>query len=361
MINKKYFDRLVREMKKTDCEAVLVAPSQELKFLIGHSPSAGARFEGLFVLRDGQYFHICPLLSEEEMGEILEPALVHGWSDGEGYLPTVEACARKYDLYAKTIAVNQFARAFHILEIAEKGIMQFQSGKNMMEEMRIIKDEEEMENLRVASSYADEVFSELLTFIEPGMTEKDIKQKIQDAFSKKGVQGGGLVAVGPNASMPHYNRDDRVIKEKDLVLMDFGCSYKGMMSDITRTVFVGEVSKKQRQVYEIVKNANEVAIEAIAVGKRACDIDKVARDIIENAGYGDYFLSRLGHGIGYVGHEAPDIKGSNTRRLETGMAFSIEPGIYLPKDFGVRIEDIVLMGPAGVEVLNSAPKEIIVL
>lgn len=286
---------------------------------------------------------------------------VYSWSDGDGYLETVERCARHYGLTGKKVAANQYARAVHILEIAAAGSLEFVSGRVLMEEMRIIKDAGEMENLRIASRYADEVFAELLPFIRPGMAEKEVRDKIRTCFREKGLAGSGLVAVGPNASKPHYNGSNRVIQERDLVLVDYGCTYNGMYSDITRTVFMGEPTEKQRQVYEIVKQANEEAIAAIQPGAKACDIDHVARSIITAAGYGDYFLSRLGHGIGYAGHEAPDIKGSNPRRLETGMAFSIEPGIYLPGEFGVRIEDIILMGPNGVEILNKAPKSLIVL
>ncbi len=361
MLNQKYFARLTAELNKTDCAAVLVAPSPEMHFLLGHSPSVTERFEALFVLRDGSYFYICPLLSQEEMGEILDPKRIHSWSDGDGYLGTVDRCARQYGLRGQKVAANQYARAVHVLEIAAAGSMEFVSGRVLMEEMRIIKDAEEMECLRVASRYADEVFTELLAFIRPGMTEKDVRDKIRAAFRARGVAGDGIVAVGPNASKPHYNRSDRVIQPQDLVLMDYGCTYHGMYSDITRTVFVGEPTGKQRQVYGIVLEANLAAIAAIRTGALASDIDRVARSIITAAGYGEYFLSRLGHGIGYAGHEAPDIKGSNPRRLETGMAFSIEPGIYLQGEFGVRIEDIILMGPDGVENLNRAPKDLIVL
>jgi Xaa-Pro dipeptidase len=360
-VNQKYFDRLLSQLEKTDYAGVLVAPSAEFQFLVGHTPSMGARFEGLFVLRDGRYFHICPLLSQEEMSELLGAESVHAWSDGDGYLGTVDDCADLYGLRGQTIAVNQHTRAFHVLEIAEAGIMQFTSGKVLMEEMRIIKDSEEMENLRVASRLADDVFQDLLAFIQPGMTEKDVINEIRASFRKRGVAGHGMVAVGANASKPHYNRSDRIIGVQDLVLMDYGCVYNGMYSDITRTVFVGQPTEKQKEVYKIVKEANEAAIQAIRLGVKASEIDAVARNIIAEAGYGEYFLSRLGHGIGYAGHEAPDIKGSNHRQLETGMAFSIEPGIYLPGEFGVRIEDIILMGPDGVENLNHAPKDLIVI
>ena len=360
-MNQKYFDRLLNELTKTDFAGVLITPSAEFQFLVGHTPSLGARFEGLFILRDGRYFHICPLLSQEEMGALLGAERVHAWSDGDGYLDTVANCAEHYGLKGQTIAVNQHTRAFHVLEIADAGIMQFASGKVLMEEMRIIKDSEEMENLRVASRLADEVFTDLLDYIQPGMTEKDIINEIRASFRKRGLQGHGMVAVGANASMPHYNRSDRVIGAQDLVLMDFGCIYNGLYSDITRTVFVGQPTEKQREVYRIVKEANEAAIQAIELGAKASEIDAVARNIIAAEGYGDFFLSRLGHGIGYAGHEAPDIKGSNHRQLETGMAFSIEPGIYLPGEFGVRIEDIILMGPEGVEVLNQVSKDIFVI
>jgi Xaa-Pro dipeptidase len=360
-MNQKYMGRLIESLNQTAYDGVLVAPSGELKFLLGHSPSVGERFEGLFVKRDGTFFYICPLLSQEEMTEILDPKVVYSWSDGDGYLDTVAEAIKKYGLAGGFIAVNQYTRAFHVLEMEAAGIARFTSGRVLMEEMRIIKDSDEMECLRIASRLADEVFSDLVAFIRPGQTEKVIRDFIRTSFQKRGVSGDGMVALGANASKPHYNRNDAVVQSNDLVLLDYGCTYQGLYSDITRTIFVGDPTPRQRDVYNIVLRANEEAILAIHEGATASEIDRVARKIIEDEGFGPYFLSRLGHGIGYAGHEAPDIKGSNHRKLEKGMAFSIEPGIYLPGEFGVRIEDIILMGPSGVEVLNKATKEIIVV
>ena len=143
--------------------------------------------------------------------------------------------------------------------------------------------------------------------------------------------------------------------------MDFGCVYKGMYSDMTRTVFFGEASTKQREIYQYVLAANQAGEQAAVAGAYIPEVDKAARSIIEEAGYGADFITRLGHGIGYMIHEGPDIKKNNKRSLLPGMAFSIEPGIYLSGDFGVRIEDIVLVSENGNEILNQSSKELIIL
>ena len=176
-----------------------------------------------------------------------------------------------------------------------------------------------------------------------------------------GTDPWSIVASGPNSSYPHYTGYGRIIGEQDIIVLDFGCAYHGLYSDMTRTVFVGGITDKQREIYNLVFQAN-AAGEATAVKDAFIpQVDKAARDVINNAGYGDYFFTRLGHGIGYMIHEGPDIKKNNDRPLQTGMAFSIEPGIYLGGEFGVRIEDIVLVTDNGNEILNKSTKELIII
>lgn len=173
-----------------------------------------------------------------------------------------------------------------------------------------------------------------------------------------------IVSFGANASYPHYmvSGEGAVLQEKDVLLTDFGCSYHGFQSDMTRTVFIGEPTEEEAKIYDIVLKANLAGEAAVKEGAYIPEIDKAARKVIEDAGYGQYFTTRLGHGIGYQVHESPEIKQSNRRNLEKGMAFSIEPGIYIPGVIGIRVEDIVVINEHGErEILNKVPKEMKVI
>lgn len=365
MFNTKFFNKLLSVMKKDDVAAMLIAPSSDLEFLMGFSPHMDERFQGLFVLNDGRYFYVVPKLNREEIANVLgEESPIYAWDDGEGFLCKVKEGFNNFDLVNKTIGVNGSTKAVSILDIRNALDVNFINGNEILEEIRIIKDEQEIEHLKKAAKLADQVFTDIVKFIRPGIQERDIKDKIEELFMEKGADGlsfNPIVASGPNSSKPHYNEDSRYIQEKDVIILDFGCKYKGLCSDMSRTVFVGGVSDEEREIYDIVHKSNEAGEKYVKEGISAESVDKISRDVIKNAGYGDYFLNRLGHGIGYSVHEAPDIKGGNNRILEKGMAFSIEPGIYIPGKFGMRIEDIVVISKDGPEIINKSSKELIIV
>lgn len=365
MLNSKYIDKLISIMKDEGLDAMFIAPSEDLEFLMGFSPHMDERFQGLFITNDSKLFYIVPQLNREEIKDALgEMGGVFDWGDGEGFLGVLSKTFEDYNLIGKTIGVNGTARTVNMLDI--KGIVDvdFKNGKPILEELRIIKSEDEIDRLREAARMADKVFEELVKFIKPGIMERDISNKIEELFMEMGADGlsfSPIVASGPNSSKPHYNKDSRIIQEKDVIILDFGCKYKGLCSDMSRTVFVGDISDEEKRIYDIVYRANDEAEKFVKVGVAAQSVDEVARNIIKEEGHGEHFLNRVGHGIGYSVHEAPYIKGGNERKLQTGMAFSVEPGIYIPGKFGMRIEDIVAISKNGAEVLNKAPKKPIVI
>ena len=364
MLNEVYLDKLVSIMGAEKVDAMLIAPSEDLEFLLGFSPHMDERFQGFFITKDKEMFYIVPQLNREEMQGTLRGRKVYDWSDGEGFLDTVETALKEFGLENKTIGVNGTTSAVSVLDIKNRINVNFVNGRPILEELRIIKSDDELENLRKAAAIADRVFEEILEYIKPGLQEKDIKEKIQELFIKNGaddISFNPIVASGPNSSKPHYNQYSRYIQEKDVIILDFGCKYKGLCSDMSRTVFVGGVTDDERKIYDIVYKAQDEGEKAVKEGVTAESVDAVSRNIIKEAGYGEYFLNRLGHGIGFSVHEAPDIKGGNKRVLEKGMAFSIEPGIYLPGKFGVRIENIVIIGKDGPEAINKANKELVVV
>lgn len=360
-MRKKYFNRLVDLIDKSHMDAVLIAPSEDMQFLLGHTPYLCERFQGLFVKGDGDYFYVCNLLTADEMQEVLgDKVRVYSWFDGEVFTDTVEQALKEHGLSGAKIGVNGAVRGFNMVQIAEKCGVTFHNGRPLLEELRIIKDSREVASLREAARIADEVLMELTACIEPGITEKDLKEIMFDRYKNKGAQSSyGLISCGEHTAYPHYMDLRGTVKEQDIVIFDIGCVYEEMCSDMTRTVFVGKATEEQQVVYNIVLRANLAGERAAVTGAYIPDVDLAARRVIDEADYGRYFTTRLGHGIGYGVHEAPDIKGSNMRRLQEGMAFSIEPGIYLPGKFGVRIEDIVLTTESGNEVLNKATKELI--
>ena len=361
-MRKVYIDKLVSLMNDDGLDAVLVCPSEEMKFLVGFSPMMCERFQGLFIKSDGSLFYICNLIYSGELEHVLKDFRIFSWLDSDVMADKVYKILEGEGLLGKKIGVNSTAPAFNVIEIADKTGIIFSNAKPLLEEMRVIKSNEDLENLRLSADIADKVFSDVIKFIKPGMKEGEIKSFITSQMeSYGGTKPWALVASGPNSSFPHYLGSERVVESQDVVLLDFGCTYNDMCSDISRMVFVGGVTDEQRKVYEICRRATEVGQAACYEGAFIPDIDRASRDIIAEAGYNEFFINRVGHGIGYMGHEAPDIKVSNPRKLEKGMAFSIEPGINLPGKFGMRVENIVAITDNGTEVLNKATHDVIIV
>ena len=236
-------------------------------------------------------------------------------------------------------------------------------GDRALNLQRAHKDAEEMELLREASRMNDRVMARVRGVFHDGITEKEAAGIISRMFVEEGADMPGwvIVAFGPNAANVHHIPGDARLKEGDAILIDMGSPRKGYHSDMTRTFFWKSVGEKQRAVYELVKNANIAAEKAIRPGMKCSDVDKVARDLITEGGYGPYFTHRLGHYIGVDLHDPGDIAWYNPDPVEPTMAFSCEPGGYLPGEFGVRVEDLVIVTEDGCEILNSDNKELEIL
>jgi Xaa-Pro dipeptidase len=228
---------------------------------------------------------------------------------------------------------------------------------------RARKDIQEQAYMAESSEINDRAMEQFEKLIQEGVTERGVQEQMRGIYKELGADdiGFGFSAFGANAAEPHHASDDTVLKEGDCVVLDVGCIKYGYFSDMTRTFFYKSVSGRHREIYEIVKLANETAQKIVRPGVRFSDIDRTARDIIAAAGYGEYFIHRLGHSIGLQMHEYGDVSAYNDDLVEEGMIFSIEPGIYLPGDFGVRIEDLVLATENGVRSLNGYSKELKVI
>lgn len=232
-------------------------------------------------------------------------------------------------------------------------------------QVRIVKDEGEKVTMRRAAQLTDETLKYILTVIKPGMTEKQVALEMLYHIRKLGAEGESfsfIVASGPNASMPHAIPTDRVIQNGDILTMDFGCKVDGYCSDMTRTVAIGQVADEIKKIYDIVLQAQLAGLAAVKPGVTGVAVDKIARDIITQAGYGQYFGHGLGHGVGVEIHEQPRLSPmAGDTLLAPGMVVTVEPGIYLPGLGGVRIEDTVIVTEDGCENLFTASKALTVL
>ena len=234
--------------------------------------------------------------------------------------------------------------------------------KSPIEELRMIKDDKEIKCLTKAVQIADAAFAHTLDMLKPNITEWEVALELEFYMRRHGAQKTAfdfIVASGERSSMPHGVASTKKLKLGELVTMDFGCVYEGYHSDITRTVVLGEADDRQRDIYNIVLQAQLAAIEAIKPGIKCCEIDKVARDIIVGRGYGDNFGHGLGHSVGLAIHEKPAFSTKDQTLLEKGMTITVEPGIYLPGWGGVRIEDIVLLTDTGCKILTGADKNLL--
>lgn len=342
-------------------EGVVLGPSADLAYLTGLAPLGDERFKALFLLADGRFFYISPELYYEETRMALgEQADIFKWSDTEGFAAAIARAGEKYRL-AGAFAVNDGVRAVDAIDLSVLTGMKLRNGVPLTEALRVVKTPAEQEALRRAARIADRVADEMPAHIRPGMTEGEIREKLESLLFAYGAQGLAfetIVASGPNSSRPHYCGGGRVIAENDVMVLDFGCRVEGFCSDISRTVFVGEPTAKMKEVYAVVLAANEAGEAAAKAGVSAQTVDRAARAVIGKAGYGEYFINRTGHGIGWADHEPPFIKEGNAQILADGMAFSVEPGVYLPGEFGMRVEDIVLLSGGRAEVLNRADKSL---
>jgi Xaa-Pro aminopeptidase len=231
--------------------------------------------------------------------------------------------------------------------------------KDTVETLRAVKDEDEIDALRRSVALTDAAFAQFVEVVRPGMTEREAAWEIEAAMRTGGASKVAfdlIVAAGPNGALPHARPGDHAIQPGEPVVVDIGCVVDGYCSDMTRTFCLGQPSDKYLEVWQIVLQAKEAAEAVIRAGVSGVDADAAARNVIAAAGYGDYFGHGLGHGVGLAVHEGPRASRLSEDTLEAGMSLTVEPGIYLPGEFGVRLEDLVIIGEHGIEILTNTPK-----
>ena len=234
----------------------------------------------------------------------------------------------------------------------------------LFERLRSVKSPAEMECIRRAQSITDSVFSDLLSMIKVGMAEKEVAAELVYLHMQRGAESMSfepIVASGPNSSLPHARPGDRMLKQGDVIVIDMGCVVDGYASDMTRTVVLGKPEPEVHRVYAVVLEAQQKALESASAQLSSRELDACARDVIDAAGFGTFFSHSLGHGVGLEIHEWPSVSWRSDVLLQTGVVVTIEPGIYLPGKFGVRIEDMVQLTDSGCDNLTASAKDLIVL
>jgi Xaa-Pro aminopeptidase len=260
------------------------------------------------------------------------------------------------DEYVTVSQYNEFMEKLNNIELNPL--------KDTLNKLRIVKDEDEIKQIKKAAEIADKAFEYICSILRPGITEWEVSLELEGFMKKKGASGTSfesIVASGKRSSLPHGVASKKKIEDGDFVTLDFGCIYNGYCSDMTRTVVIGKATDKQKEIYNTVLEAQEEALKHIKPGIKGCDVDKLARDIIEKKGYGKYFGHGLGHGVGLEVHEGPRLSPLGKDTLKANMVVTDEPGIYLPNFGGVRIEDLIVVTEDGCETLSKSPKHLIEL
>lgn len=246
----------------------------------------------------------------------------------------------------------------------EKLEVEFIPVSGWVEELRSIKTEQEIENIRQAAKKGDQAFAELLPKIRSGVSEIEIALELEFLMRRAGASGmsfSPIIASGPQSALPHARPSERILMYGDFVVFDFGCIVNGYCSDMTRTIVIGEPEEQHLLIYDLVLKAQLESLAAVAPGRKGSEIDAIARDIITDAGYGEYFGHGLGHSLGLEIHESPRLSKADHTVLQPGMVVTVEPGVYLPGFGGVRIEDLVVVREDGHEVLTSTFKELYIV
>lgn len=331
-----------------------------------------------YVVSQDDHFLFVPTLEKDEAVKQSNIEKIYSYNDEENPWKIIAKEAanivgqiQDYAVDEVSLTVERYNKLSHalldhvLLNTKEKSTtLEISDVSQFVDQMRVVKTKEEIEKMRIAGKLADEALQIGFDALKEGISEQEVVAIIEMEMKKKGVSEmsfSTLVLFGDHAASPHGNPGERQLRQNELVLFDLGVIYEGYASDVTRTVAFGEVKSEHEKIYQVVLEANQTAQAAVKPGMRAGELDQIARKIIEGAGYGPYFNHRLGHGIGKTAHEFPSIHGSNETILEPGMCFSIEPGIYIAGEVGVRVEDCVYVTENGCKPFTTTNKELVTI
>ncbi len=361
------YSHLVNLLKSSEFSVAALNPSPTLTYLTGLSFHLMERPVVLLITPDETPALILPELETSRLDKAFIPLQVFPYSDNPTtWMEAFKKASKAVPLNKKKVAIE--ASRFRFLELnflkAANPEIELAAGDDIFARLRLIKDENEINLMRKAVQVAQRALEGTLPFIKTGVCEKDIAAELTIQLLRAGSEPElpfpPIVSSGPNSADPHGTPTERKLQAGDLLVIDWGATVGGYCSDLTRTFAIGCLDNELEKIYRTVQQANAAGRAAGKPGKPAGEVDRSTRSVIEIAGYGKYFTHRTGHGLGMEAHEQPYIYTKNSLTLAPGMVFTIEPGIYLPKQGGVRIEDDVVITATGCESLSDFPRDLVI-
>ncbi|HLC04150.1 MAG TPA: aminopeptidase P family protein [Anaerolineales bacterium] len=354
--------RLQQLMIEAGVDLVAIAPTANMRYLLGFMPHPDERLCVLLVGQVSSRFVVPELNADQVEANTGRKAI--RWSDAEGPMQAVEQALSGLGLKeVARLAADDTMRADALLVLQEvirpPGLL---AAGALMTKLRMRKSDEEIDLLARAAAVADEAVLVGADACQPGVAERQVAAKIEAFLRQRGAEAVDFIAVasGPNGAFPHHEYGDRLLREGDAVILDLGATFEGYKSDVSRVVHLGQPSAECAAAFEAVLEANRRGRQAAVAGALAQDVDHAARGWLEQTGYGPHFVHRTGHGLGMEIHEPPWITAESDTRLEPGMVFSVEPGVYLQGEFGIRIEDIVVVTEGQARCLTGLDHALIV-
>jgi len=332
---------------------LFLEPGANSTYFSGYETRRSERLIAMFIPVQGEPLMIAPAFEEFRLRSEAGFEKIYTWEEHDSPYALLARVLADLGLLTATIAVEPTTRYFVADAISrEAPQLKLVNGESLCEKLRMRKSEKELALMRLSLDATEACIRHTWTQIKAGMTESEVAKRLSQNYSTLGLNGGGLIQIGPSAAVPHGGPGGKPLEEDQIILMDCGTRVKGYTSDITRTTVFGKSSARHEAIWRLVHQAQSAGIAAAKPGVRCEAVDAAARRVIDDAGYGKFFTHRLGHGIGLEGHEAPYFARGNTTLLEPGMTLTVEPGIYLPGEFGVRLEDDIVITESGCELLT---------
>jgi Xaa-Pro aminopeptidase len=354
-----------RELMRDEAiDMLFIGPSADFRYFTGHPTRPSERLTALLIPHDGAPTIIVPRLEHALVADLGDHFEFEVWEETESPIDRIVNRVQKTG--GEAIAINDQIWAGFVIDLQHAlPNRSYHRGANILKQLRSVKDQFELDLLREASRRTDIAWEDFVKNVKViGRTEEEVADDLKGALADNGMPDVAfcIVASGPNGSSPHHHTADRRIEAGDPIVMDFGGIYEGYYSDVTRTPVAGHLPDDDfTTAYNVVLEAQQAAFETIAPGVACQDVDRAARKVITDHGYGEYFIHRVGHGIGMTGHEDPYLVEGNEEPLQTGMVVSDEPGIYIPGKWGIRVEDSVAVTESGSERYNHVSRDITIL
>jgi Xaa-Pro aminopeptidase len=359
-VTKVRIENLRRTMADQAIDLICLGPGAHLEWLLGLHPHADER-PLLFCTTQDKAGFLMPALEAESLRAHTDIPFFP-WADDEGPQTALTDLLDDLDAHgARSIVLDETMRA-DFAALVQDHLMNAkrQFTESTVGALRMRKDDAAYNTLKMNAQIADRALQTAWAMMKPGLREEDVGAVIKDSFIAQGAKPlFGIVGAGPNGAFPHHQTGETLLKLGDAVVMDIGAAMGGYSSDITRMAVIGTPPEGYAEVHDVVERAVQAALAAAKPGVPAKMVDQAARDVISDAGYGEYFVHRTGHGLGTEVHEPPYITASSDTVLDEGMVFSIEPGIYLPGRFGIRLEEIVILRSDGPEILSDLPRDVV--